>query len=222
MNELKIGRMVCGGLQTNVYFVYREEDRKAIVIDPAAEGTRIYASLFKNDIKVEAILLTHGHFDHIMGVSALKGAVNRERVEKGLEPIKVYALDKEREILTDPTKNLSTWEGDGYTMEADEYLRDGQELTFAGMTCKVLATPGHTVGGCCYYFEEGNILVSGDTLFCESTGRTDFPTGSMGTLVRSIQETLFRLPNDTRVYPGHGPSTNIGYEKENNPFVALN
>ena len=95
-----------------------------------------------------------------------------------------------------------------------------EEIALAGMTCKVIATPGHTAGGCCYYFAEAGILVSGDTLFAESVGRTDFPTGSMGTLVRSIKEKLFVLPEDTRVYAGHGESTTIGYEKKNNPFCV--
>ena len=99
-------------------------------------------------------------------------------------------------------------------------LKDGQEISLEGMTCRVIATPGHTAGGCCYYFEEAGILLAGDTLFAESVGRTDFPTGSMGTLVRSIKEKLFTLPEDTRVYPGHGESTTIGHEKKCNPFCV--
>lgn len=221
MSELKIGRIVLGSCSTNTYFLYRDGDRRAIVVDPADQGTKIYASLFKNDFDVEAILLTHGHFDHILGVSALKGAVNRARKEKGLEPIQVYALDQEREILQDATQNLSgAWGGDPCTLEADVYLKDGDERTIADMCFQVIATPGHTVGGCCYYFREDGILISGDTLFQESVGRTDFPTGSMSTLVRSIRERLFCLPDETRVFPGHGGSTTIGFERENNPFCV--
>lgn len=220
MGELKIGRMVLGSCATNTYFLYREGENKAIVIDPADQGTQIYASLFKNDLKVEGILLTHGHFDHVWGLEALKGAVNRERKEKGLEPIKVYALDAERELLGNADMNVSEMAGRACTVAADEYLKDGQELTLADITFRVIATPGHTGGSCCYYLEEKGFLLSGDTLFQESVGRTDFPTGSMSQIVRSIREKLFVLPEDTKVYPGHGGATTIGYEKENNPFCV--
>ena len=154
MGDIKIGRMVLGSCATNTYFIYREGENRAIVVDPADQGTTIYASLFKNDLKVEGILLTHGHFDHIWGLAALKGAVNRERTEKGLEPIKVYALNEERELLGDAEMNVSEMAGRACTAEADEYVRDGQELTIAGITFQVIATPGHTGGSCCFYVKE--------------------------------------------------------------------
>lgn len=104
-------------------------------------------------------------------------------------------------------------------MIPDRYLKADEEITIANMTCKLIATPGHTVGSCCYYFEEAGILLAGDTLFQESVGRTDLATGSMSVLTRSVKDKLYVLPDDTRVYPGHGESTTIGHEKEYNPFV---
>ena len=190
------------------------------MVDPADKGANIYAALQKNGFRVAGILLTHGHFDHIWGLDALRDASNAAAEAEGREPVKAYACEAERELLKSPRMNVSEQAGRACATYADVYVKDGEEISLAGMTCKVIATPGHTAGGCCYYFAEAGILVSGDTLFAESVGRTDFPTGSMGTLVRSIKEKLFVLPEDTRVYSGHGESTTIGYEKKNNPFCV--
>lgn len=210
MSDVKIGRMMIGSYQTNCYFLFREETKKAIVIDPADNGKLIYDKLTQNGFSVEAILLTHGHFDHIWGSKELRE----------LSGAKIYALDKEQTLCESVDNNLSAMVGRAYTVVPDEYVADGAELTFDNISFKVIATPGHTIGSCCYYVEKAGILISGDTLFQESTGRTDFPTGSMSSIVRSIREKLFVLPDDTKVYPGHGDSTTIGYEKKYNPFVA--
>lgn len=220
MADIKIGRMVLGVCQTNCYFLYRDGGHECIVVDPADAGGSIYSALQKKDFQIMGILLTHGHFDHIWGVDALRDAANAAAEADGLEPVKVYAGADERELLKSADLNVSERAGRACTTYADVYVKDGQEITLAGMTCRVIATPGHTAGGCCYYFEEAGILVAGDTLFAESVGRTDFPTGSMGTLIHSIKDKLYVLPNDTRVYPGHGDSTTIGHEKEYNPFTA--
>lgn len=221
MGEIKIGRMVLGSCQTNCYFLYREGSREAVVVDPGDKGAGIYSALNRNGFTVKAILLTHGHFDHIWGLDELRDAANAAAESDGLEPVKVYACEGERELLRDAGLNVSAQAGRACSAYADVYVKDGQELRLAGISLKVIATPGHTAGGCCYYVEEAGILVAGDTLFQESVGRTDFPTGSMGTLVRSIQDKLFVLPEDTRVYPGHGDSTTIGHEKRCNPFCAI-
>lgn len=210
MSDVKIGRMLIGSYQTNCYFLFREETKKAIVIDPADNGKMIYDKLTQNGFAVEAILLTHGHFDHIWGSKELRE----------LSGAKIYALDKEQTLCESVDNNLSAMVGGAYTVVPDEYVTDGAELTFDNISFKVIATPGHTIGSCCYYVEKAGILISGDTLFQESTGRTDFPTGSMSSIVRSIREKLFVLPEETKVYPGHGDSTTIGYEKKYNPFVA--
>lgn len=214
MGEIKIGRMVLGALGTNTYFLYREGDGRAVVVDPADRGEHIYRTLRENGLQTAAILLTHGHADHIWGTKDLQ----KEAQENG--SVKIYACEAERELLADADLNLSGAFRRPYTLEADEYLKDGEEIEIAGIGCRVIATPGHTVGGCCYYIEEAGFLISGDTLFLESTGRTDFATGSMSTLVRSIKEKLFLLPEDTKVYPGHGDSTTIGHEKKYNPFCV--
>ena len=208
MGEIKIGRMVLGVCQTNCYFLYREDSKECIFVDPADQGGNIYKAMTKNGFNIAAVLLTHGHFDHIWGT--------KELCE--LSGAKLYALDAEKELLKDARKNVSSQAGRAYTTDADIYLKDGDELTIADMTFQVIATPGHTAGGCCYYFKEAGFLVSGDTLFQDSVGRTDIPTGSMGTLVRSIKEKLFVLPDETKVYPGHGDNTTIGHEKKYNPF----
>lgn len=210
MAEIKIGRMVLGACQTNCYFLYREGSKDCIFVDPADQGGNIYRALEKNGFAVSGILLTHGHFDHIWGTKELRECSGA----------RLYALDAEKELLQDADKNVSSQVGRPYTVEADVYVKDGEELDIAGMTCRVIATPGHTAGGCCYYFEEAGFLISGDTLFQESVGRTDFPTGSMGTLVRSVKDRLFVLPDETKVYPGHGESTTIGHEKKYNPFCV--
>lgn len=210
MAELKIGRLTLGMCQTNCYFVYREGTAEAIVIDPADQGEYIFETLAQNGFSTAGILLTHAHFDHIWGVEAL-----REKAG-----VKVYAFEGEKALCRDASLNVSRQAGRECSLEADVYGQDGEEITIAGMTCRLIATPGHTQGSCCYYFEEGGFLLSGDTLFAESVGRTDLPTGSMSQLVRSIQDKLFALPDDTKVYPGHGEGTTIAHEKSYNPFCG--
>lgn len=209
MGNLKIGRIVLGICQTNCYFIYEDGKKQVIVFDPADQGEYLYNKLKENGFQVEAILLTHGHFDHIWGLEALRS----------LSGAKVYAYEGEKALCEDASLNVSKGAGRACTVKADEYVGDGAEITAAGITCKLIATPGHTAGSCCYYFEDDKILISGDTLFQESVGRTDLPTGSMSTLVRSIREKLMVLPEDVKVYPGHGETTTIGYEREYNPFI---
>lgn len=222
MGDLKIGRTVLGVCQTNTYFLYREGQEECIVVDPADCGRQIFAKLRKNGLRTAAILLTHGHFDHILGVEGLKAAANEVAANHGYDEIKVFACAAEKELLRDVNTNLSEGMGRACSIDADVYVNDGDEISVAGMKCKVILTPGHTEGGCCFYFEEDGICVCGDTIFQESIGRTDFPSGSMGTLVRSIREKLFILPDDTKLYPGHGDSTTVGHEKKYNPFCGVN
>ncbi|MDD6057329.1 MAG: MBL fold metallo-hydrolase, partial [Clostridiales bacterium] len=130
-----------------------------------------------------------------------------------------YAHEKERETLENPAINLSGWDGGQVSYYADIYLKDEQEMDLAGFHIRVLFTPGHTVGGCCYYFSYQNTVFTGDTLFAQSVGRTDFPGGSAATLIRSIKEKLMPLPDETTVYAGHEDSTTIGRERMYNPYL---
>lgn len=208
MSEIKIGRMTLGVCATNCYFLYREGSQQVVFVDPGDRGADIYEALKRKGLSVAAILLTHGHFDHIWGAQKLRE----------LSGARIYALDAEKVVCQDAYVNVSAQAGRKATIDPDEWLTDGQELSLAGISIRVIATPGHTIGSCCYYVEEAGFLIAGDTLFSGSVGRTDFPTGSMSRLIRSIKEKLFLLPDETKVYPGHGEETTIGAEKLYNPF----
>ncbi|MBR6697859.1 MAG: MBL fold metallo-hydrolase [Lachnospiraceae bacterium] len=194
---------------TNCYYIYDEESKKAIVIDPADNYAKLLATLNKLEIAPVAVLLTHGHFDHIM-------AADKIRTEYG---IKVYIGEHEADVVTNPNLNLSAAMAVPASVKPDVLVKDNEVLDIEGITIKAIHTPGHTKGGMCYYLPKENVVFTGDTLFYESVGRTDFPTSSTSQLVRSIKDKLFELPDETICYPGHGDSTQIAYEKENNPFV---
>ena len=208
MADLKVGKMVIGSVQTNCYFVYREGTTEVICVDPGDKGEVIFDKLSAKGMRVAGILLTHGHFDHIMGTKKLRE----------LSKAPIYAYEEEQILLEDAETNVSALAGRPYTVVADFYVKDNEMITIAGITCKLIGTSGHTCGSCCFYFEEDQILISGDTLFEESVGRTDLATGSMSSLKRSIKEKLFVLPEEVVVYPGHGDSTTILHEKQYNPF----
>lgn len=209
MGELKIGRMVMGPVQTNCYFVYDSDNKKAVVFDVPCDGVYIYETLKKNGIEVAGICLTHGHFDHIMGANELRGAAS----------VKIYAYEEEQDVCENTHNNCTDQIGRLYTVKCNKYLKDDEEVDIEGIKFKVIATPGHTKGSCCYYFEDDKILISGDTLFCGSIGRSDLPTGSEATLIRSLNARLMCLPDDVKVYPGHGDETTIGFERNHNPFI---
>ena len=208
MGQIEIKSMTLGMVATNCYLIINKENKEALLVDPADNALRISNVIEENGCTLKAILLTHGHFDHIMALNDLKKRYN----------VPVYAHEEEEDVLKQSSLNLSGSIGQIYTTQADVYVKDGEHLKLAGLDVIVLYTPGHTTGGVCYYFPEEKVLMSGDTLFHCSIGRTDFPTGSMSQLVRSVKEQLFVLPDDVQVYPGHDSVTSIGYEKQYNPF----
>lgn len=198
-----------GAMGANCYIVSCPETKKSAVIDPGADGKRIYRWILESGYQVEYILLTHGHVDHIGAVDDL-----REFCQA-----KVGIHSGDAGMLGDGRKNLSSYLGLPLELKpADFLLEEGQVLTVGQEQLKVIATPGHTPGGVCFLTSDG--LLSGDTLFEGSIGRTDFPGGSHRELLEQITGKLLVLPEDTRVYPGHGGETTIGREKRENPFLV--
>lgn len=209
MGNLKINHYVVGQVQTNCYVVINDETKECFVVDPGASAKQLAERIRKDELNPVAILLTHGHFDHA-------GAAEELAKEFG---VKIYAHEAEEDTLKDSNKNVSWMVGANEVYHADIFLKDEQELEIAGFEIKVFHTPGHTEGGCCYYLKEEGVLFSGDTLFAQSVGRTDFPGGSMSAIVRSIKDKLMTLPEDTVVYPGHNDPTTIETERMYNPYL---
>lgn len=212
MADLEIFRKTLGNMGTNCYIMVNHDTNECIVFDPAAEANVLKEIFDTPEFKLKAIFLTHGHFDHIGAVKELKDTYD----------VPVYASKEEDEqVLGNVSVNLSVMFGNAMTLRADKVLRDGEKVDIIGTTLTCILTPGHTAGGMCYYNEELQSLIAGDTLFCGSVGRTDFPTGNGAVLINSIHEKLFTLPDDTKVFPGHMDSTTIAWEKETNMVCAL-
>lgn len=205
--NLSIDLVVVGPIQTNCYIVWNQDTKEALVIDPGDDGKKIYDFLWRNDITLKAIFFTHGHFDHISAASFLVNQTNA----------KTYISWEEEKLVVDANLNCSAMFGSPVCYTPDELIRDGELLSMLGTKIKVIATPGHTQGSVCYYFEDEGYLFSGDTLFFESYGRTDFPTGNERKLMESLHQLFELIPPEVKVYPGHGCETKIGYEKKNNP-----
>ncbi|WP_193726680.1 MBL fold metallo-hydrolase [Paenibacillus guangzhouensis] len=206
---LKIESFQLGPLETNCYLVINAETNKAFVIDPGMNPGPLLRRI--QDMEIEAIVLTHAHFDHMGGV---------DEVRK-LKKCPVYIHDLEADWLTDPKLNGSLrWSQVTEPLSTDpaEYaLEDRQSLELIGHTFQVMHTPGHSPGSVSLLHE--NDLFAGDVLFRMSVGRTDLPGGRQNDLLDSIHQKLFKLDDAVKVYSGHGPRTTIGFERANNPYV---
>lgn len=200
--SLVVKNMVLGMIMTNCYIAYDDVLKEAFIVDPADSADEIQLKITELGVKPVAILLTHGHFDHIGAVDELRDKYK----------IKVYVYEDEKDVMTSDA-NLASMIGKRMSVEADEYLRDLQTIIIGGEKIQVIHTPGHTKGSCCFYLPDEKVLFSGDTMFCQSFGRTDFPTGSMSQLISSIKNRLLKLDDDVKVYPGHNEETKIGFER---------
>ena len=207
-----IDKLVLGPFSTNCYIVGSESSRAGIIIDPADDAKTILDRVKGLELDIKIIILTHGHIDHVGALKAVKEATGAEMA-----------------IHTDDAKSLRGLRGwlqsflvPGLTYPLppppDRLLKDGDSINVAGLSFKVLHTPGHTPGGICLLGE--GIVFSGDTLFNYGIGRTDLPGGSYNQLLESIRTKLMTLPDDTIVYPGHGPETTISAERQANPFLV--
>ncbi|NMA54513.1 MAG: MBL fold metallo-hydrolase [Firmicutes bacterium] len=205
---MEIERLVVGIVTANCYLVRCSPDGEAVVIDPGAEGKKILAAADEKGLKLRYIINTHGHGDHIGGNRYIKEQTGAE--------ILIHSADAH--MLLSARDNLSTWIPGGITSPpADRLLADGDTITCADTTFTVFSTPGHTPGS--ISLSVADVVFTGDTLFKRSIGRTDFPGGSLTDILASIRGKLLTLPAQTVVYPGHGPATTIGQEKQSNPFL---
>jgi len=224
---MKIDCLVLGSFETNCY-ILRESElvlakaqagvRSAgdcLIIDTGLEADELVDFLREHKLNPVAGVLTHGHIDHISGLAQLR---------KNFPGVKVYIHKRDANMLTDRQNNLSFLAGitpaASDCLKADFTLEEGSVVEQAGIRLEVLHTPGHTPGGICLYSRKEQIVFVGDTLFADSIGRTDMPGGSTAQLIKSIKEKLLTLPDETIVYPGHGPQTTIGRERKYNPYLS--
>ena len=209
---MEIDRLILGAFETNCYIVRRSEAAKdCVIVDTGLEAGELVSFLQGHKLNPVAVVLTHGHADHISGVAA---------VRENFPNIKVYIHKLDAEMLTGAQSNLSELAGIRFSSEpADFLIEEGDTIEQAGVKLEVFDTPGHTPGGISLYSKDEGIVFVGDALFAGSVGRTDFPGASSAQLIKGIKEKLLTLPDETTVYPGHGPITTIAQEKTNNPFL---
>lgn len=207
---ITIRTLSLGPIGTNCYLVADKTTKAAMVIDPGDEAGRVLAEIEKNAWKVAYVLLTHTHFDHI---GAVREVVEATKAPLALHPneLPLYRSGGGAALFGLPRRAYP---------EPDLLLEPGQTIAVGALNVEVLFVPGHTPGHVAFYCAQAQAVFSGDVLFQDGIGRTDLPGGNYATLMRSIREVLFKLPDETTVYSGHGPATTLGAEKRNNPFLA--
>ena len=204
--EYKIMKLVVGQLQENCFILF-DENKDAFIVDPGASSEVIIEAIEKNSLNIKYILLTHGHFDHVGAVATL--------AKKFKAP--VYLSKKDRKFLENPREvRASSFGMEIEAADVDVFVKDGDEIPFSDSIIKVIETPGHTLGSVCYLLN--NYLFAGDTLFNGSIGRTDFPESDHALMIESLKK-LKELDDDIYVLSGHGPESQISYEKMANPYL---
>lgn len=205
---MKIIRIPAGIYAANCYIIYSESTKDGIIVDPGGDAESLLRFIERESLKIESIVLTHGHGDHIGGVVDLEKALGAD----------VMIHKEDVELLTDGNKNLSTVMSMGsIEIKPDRLVSDGDIIEFGDLKAEVIHTPGHTKGGIC--LKIGDNILTGDTLFAGSIGRTDLLGGDYPTIIKSIKEKILIYPDNVEILPGHGGSSTIGMEKRSNPFL---
>ena len=207
---LKVEVITNGPFVENALILWDEETREAVIVDPGDEPERISGAARVLALTVKEILCTHAHIDHVGAVAPLKDLLEVPfALHRAEEPV-LKSMGPQARMFGLSSSDVPT---------VDRWLEEGDEVQVGTIRGRVIHTPGHTPGGCCFFFPSEKVLVAGDTLFQGSIGRTDLPGGSFEQINRSIKEKLYVLGDDVVVYCGHGPRTTIGMERRHNPFV---
>ncbi|MBX6763731.1 MAG: MBL fold metallo-hydrolase [Rubrobacteraceae bacterium] len=203
-------KLTVGPFQENCYILGDETSGEGVLFDPGDEAARIALAVEKTNLEISKIVITHAHIDHVGAVAAM--------VDEYGCPVLMHE-EAEPMLQQLPAQAVMMGLRFGKVPQVDEHIADGEKVSVGNLSFEALYTPGHAPGHLSFYCEQEGLVLSGDALFAGSVGRIDLPGGDGQLLMRSIQERLLTLPDETRVYPGHGPSTTIGDEKIGNPFL---